>query len=167
MTQDSIHMLKTFCSNLFTGARMPTFGNFTAIFRRIYEIAMDPKSLMYKRDVEQLDRQDDRTMTRLFCAIVLEYWSENHPEYVGEIVYLFVFGELVDTYQNCKIGHAERIKRALRARYFLDGSGKTILHGTKRLLDLRLEIWRSSVPCVWLWNSRQLGRPFDGGICQS
>lgn len=48
-------------------------------------MAMDPKSPMYKPDVEQLDRQDDTAATRLFCAAVLEYLSENHPEYVDEL----------------------------------------------------------------------------------
>ncbi|KAJ7939920.1 hypothetical protein B0H13DRAFT_1586786 [Mycena leptocephala] len=52
MIQVSKHALKTFRNNLFTGAHMLTFGNFTAIFHRIYEMAMDPKSPMYKRDVE-------------------------------------------------------------------------------------------------------------------
>ncbi|KAJ6522433.1 hypothetical protein DFH09DRAFT_1421922 [Mycena vulgaris] len=120
MIQDSKHALKTFRNNLFTGARMLTFGNYTAIFRRIYELAMAPDSPMFRRDVERLDRQDDAAATRLFCAAVLEYLSENHPEYIGEIVYLFVFGELVDSYQSRKISHTERIKLALRARYFLD-----------------------------------------------
>ncbi|KAJ6632173.1 hypothetical protein B0H10DRAFT_2206574 [Mycena sp. CBHHK59/15] len=90
MIQDSKHALKTFRNNLFTGARMLTFGNYTAIFRRIYELAMAPDSPMFKRD------------------------------YIWEIVYFFIFGELVDSYQSREISHTERIKLALRARYFLD-----------------------------------------------
>ncbi|KAJ6608849.1 hypothetical protein B0H10DRAFT_2438833 [Mycena sp. CBHHK59/15] len=120
MIQDSKHALKTFRNNLFTGAHMLTFGNYTAIFRRIYELAMAPNSPMFRRDVERLDRQDDAAATRLFCATVLEFLSENHPEYIGEIVYLFVFGELVDSYQSRTISHMERIQLALRAHYFLD-----------------------------------------------
>ncbi|KAJ7504705.1 hypothetical protein B0H11DRAFT_1852265 [Mycena galericulata] len=99
---------------------MLTFGNYTAVFRRIYEMAMAPDSPMYERDVKRLDRQDDAAATRLFCAETLAYLSEHFPEYIGEIVYLFIFGELVDAYQNREISHAERIKMALRARYFLD-----------------------------------------------
>jgi hypothetical protein len=110
MIQDSKHALKTFRNNLFTGARLLTFGNFTAIFRRIYQMAMSPDSPMYERDVNRLDRQDDAAALRLFCAATLAYLSENFPEYIGEIVYLFVFGELVDAYQNREISHAERIK---------------------------------------------------------
>ncbi|KAJ6615754.1 hypothetical protein B0H10DRAFT_2220087 [Mycena sp. CBHHK59/15] len=120
MIQDSKHALKTFRNNLFTGARLLTFGNFTAVFRRIYQMAMDPTSPLYNRDVNRLDRQDDPAATRLFCAETLAYLTENYPDYIGEIVYLFVFGELVDAYQNREISHTERIKMALRARYFLD-----------------------------------------------
>ncbi|KAJ6618077.1 hypothetical protein B0H10DRAFT_2379381 [Mycena sp. CBHHK59/15] len=124
MLQDSKHALKTFRNNLFTGAKLFTFGNFTAVFRRIFEMAMCPDSPLYHRDVQRLDRQDDAAACRLFCAAVLEYLSENHPEYIGEIVYLFIFGELVDAYQSREITHVERIKLALRARYFLDAWAK-------------------------------------------
>ncbi|KAJ7110581.1 hypothetical protein C8R44DRAFT_934286 [Mycena epipterygia] len=124
MLQDSKHALKTFRNNLFTGAKLFTFGNFTAVFRRIFEMAMRPDSPLYHRDVQRLDRQDDAAACRLFCAAVLEYLSENHPEYIGEIVYLFIFGELVDAYQSREIMHVERVKLALRARYFLDAWAK-------------------------------------------
>ncbi|KAJ7039794.1 hypothetical protein C8F04DRAFT_949367, partial [Mycena alexandri] len=121
MIQDSKHALKTFRNNLFSGARMLTFGNFTAIFRRIYQMAMSPDSPLFERDVNRaLDRQDDAAATRLFCSETLAYLTEQFPEHIGEIVYLFVFGELVDSYQNREISHSERIKMALRARYFLD-----------------------------------------------
>ena len=36
-------------------------------------------------------------------------------------MYLFIFGELVDAYQNRSITHTERLKLVLRACYFLDG----------------------------------------------
>ncbi|KAJ7659816.1 hypothetical protein DFH06DRAFT_1326841 [Mycena polygramma] len=124
MIQDSKHALKTFRNNLFTGAKFFAMGNFTAIFRRIWEMAMDPNSPLYHRDVERLDRQDDAAACRLFCAAVLEWLAENHPDYIGEIVYLFVFGELVDAYQSREITHMERVKLALRARYFLDAWAK-------------------------------------------
>ncbi|KAJ6587364.1 hypothetical protein B0H10DRAFT_2234035 [Mycena sp. CBHHK59/15] len=76
MIQDSKHALKTFRNNLFTGARLLTFGNFTAVFRRIYQMAMAP------------DSPYDPAALRLFCAETLAYLSENFPEYIGEIVYL-------------------------------------------------------------------------------
>ncbi|KAJ6459147.1 hypothetical protein C8R47DRAFT_1028273 [Mycena vitilis] len=124
MIQDAKHGLKTFRNNLFTGAKLFTMGNYTAIFRRIFEMAMARNSPMYRRDVLRLDRQDDAAACRLFCAAVLEWLTENHPEHIGEIVYLFIFGELIDAYQSREITHKERIKLALRARYFLDAWAK-------------------------------------------
>ncbi|KAF8222893.1 hypothetical protein L208DRAFT_1381678 [Tricholoma matsutake] len=39
---------------------------------------------------------------------------------VGKIVYLFLFGEFIDAYQNGSISHHERLKLVLQAQYFLD-----------------------------------------------
>lgn len=120
MIQDSKHALKTFRNNLFSGARLLTLGNYTAMYRHIRELAEKDGSPLYRRDVEKLDRQDDNAASRLFSSHTLQYLADHHPDYIGEIVYLFVFGELVDAYQNRAISHLERMKLALRARYFLD-----------------------------------------------
>ncbi|KAG6916064.1 hypothetical protein DXG01_008589 [Tephrocybe rancida] len=118
--QDSKHALKTFCNNLFSGAHLLALGNFTAFYEHIHQIASENGTPIYKRDVEKLDRQDDNAATRLFSSEVLRFIADNHPDWVGVIVYLFVFGELVDAYQNRSIPHIERVKMVLRARYFLD-----------------------------------------------
>ncbi|KAJ3546027.1 hypothetical protein NMY22_g2201 [Coprinellus aureogranulatus] len=119
--QDSKHALKTLRNNLFSGARLLTFGNSVAAYRRIRQLVDEAGSPIHKRDVEKLDRQDDNVACRLFSAGVLRYLTENHKDdSVAEIVYLFVFGELVDAFQNRKMAHDERLRLALRARYFLD-----------------------------------------------
>lgn len=120
MIQDSKHALKTFRNNLFSGARLLTFGNFTAMYNHIREMAMEDDTPLYKRDVDKLDRQDDNAASRLFSSHVLQFLANHHPDYVSEIVYLFVFGELIDAYQNRSISHMEHIKLVLRAWYFLD-----------------------------------------------
>ncbi|KAJ7909891.1 hypothetical protein B0H13DRAFT_1616161 [Mycena leptocephala] len=120
MIQDSKHALKTFRNNLFSGARLLVLGSYTAIYSRIREMAFADGSPLFHRDVEKMDRQDDNAATRLFSADTLKYLADHHPEYLGEIVYLFIFGELIDAYQNRSISHAERVKLVLRARYFLD-----------------------------------------------
>ncbi|KAH6870856.1 hypothetical protein BKA70DRAFT_1578587 [Coprinopsis sp. MPI-PUGE-AT-0042] len=118
--QDSKHGLKTFRNNLFSGARLLSLGNFVAIYERIRALAHEAGSPLYIRDVEKTDRQDDSAATRLFSAPILEFIVKNHPDYIGEVVYLFVFGELIDAYQNRFITHHERVVMVLRARYFLD-----------------------------------------------
>lgn len=118
--QDSKHALKTLRNNLFSGARLLTFGNFISIYRHIADISQGAGTPLFSRDVKKVDRQDDNAAVRLFSADVLKYLADHHPDYIGEIVYLFVFGELIDAYQNRSMAHLERIKLVLRARYFLN-----------------------------------------------
>ena len=120
MIQDSKHALKTFRNNLFSGARLLVLGNYIAMYSHIRQLAFEDNSPLFLRDVDKLDKQDDNAATRLFSADTLKYLCDNHPDYRGDIVYLFVFGELVDAYQNRSIPHLERLKLVLRARYFLN-----------------------------------------------
>ncbi|PSR85651.1 hypothetical protein PHLCEN_2v5380 [Hermanssonia centrifuga] len=119
MVQDSLHARKTFRNNLFSGARLLALGNHAAFYRHIRQIAFEQGSPLYHRDVEKLDRQDDNAAARLFSAETLRFIIQRHPTYLGDIVFLFVFGELPDAYQNRRISHGERIKIALRAHYFV------------------------------------------------
>ncbi|KAJ7577185.1 hypothetical protein C8J56DRAFT_798958 [Mycena floridula] len=120
MVQDSKHGLKTFRNNLFSGARLLVLGNHVALFQQVYDMAFERGTPLYHRDVEKLDRQDDNAAARLFSAPTLQYLADKHPDDVGLIVYLFIFGELCDAYQNRSIQHDERLNILLRARYFLD-----------------------------------------------
>ncbi|CAK5278486.1 unnamed protein product [Mycena citricolor] len=145
MMQDPKHALKTFRNNLFSGARLLCLGSYTAIYEHIREIAFAEGSTLFHRDVEKLDRQDDNAAVRLFSADTLKYLSDHHPGYLGEIVYLFVFGELIDAYQSRSIDHAERARMVLRARYFVDswstfldisGYSKTVYFLSREAVDI-------------------------------
>ncbi|KAH9938784.1 uncharacterized protein BXZ73DRAFT_23422, partial [Epithele typhae] len=118
--QDHGHGRKTARNNLFSGAKIIALGNFTALYRRIHQVAFEPDSPLYHRDVEKLDRQDDNAAARLFSASTLKYIITHHPEYLGEIIYLFIFGELIDAWQNRKMTHTERVVPILRAWYFMN-----------------------------------------------
>ncbi|KAF7300831.1 hypothetical protein MKEN_01309000 [Mycena kentingensis (nom. inval.)] len=120
LIQDSKHALKTMRNNLFTGARLLTLGNYIATFHPVYNFAFEDYSTLYIRDVERLDRQDDNAAARLFSAQTLQTLIDRYSEHRGLIVYLFIFGEVTDAYQNRHITHLERIGILLRARYFLD-----------------------------------------------
>lgn len=76
------------------------FGNFVAMYQHILEVALGKGTPLHMRDVTKVDQQDDNAVVCLFSSATLKYLTENHPESVGVIVYLFVFGELVDAYQN-------------------------------------------------------------------
>ena len=120
MIQDSKHALKTFCNNLFSGARLLVFGNHAYLYHHICEVAFEDGSPLFHWDVDNIDRQDDNAASRLFSADMLNYLTNHHPDYVREIAYLFVFGKLIDAYQNQRIPHVERVKMVLHVRYFLD-----------------------------------------------
>lgn len=118
--QDSKHCTKTLRNNLFSGTSCLTLGSYIAIFSHIATVATEAGTPLFRRDVFKLDRQDDNAATRLFSAETLDFIANGHPEYAGEVVYLFVFGELGDAFQNRKITHHERLRMVLRAQYFLN-----------------------------------------------
>ena len=133
LLQDSKHALKTLRNNLFSGARLLTAGNYTMLYATIRDLAFSNGSPLYCRDVEKLDRQDDNAATRLFSADTLLYLTNHYPDRVGEIVYLFVFGELIDAYQNRSLSHRERVKMLLRAEYFLEYWKRFIKHAKYKM----------------------------------
>lgn len=117
--QDPKHFCKTGRNNLFSGARLLVLGNHTACYEQVRSMASEADSPLYWRDVDRLDRQDDRAAARLFSASFLHYAISRHGDnYPGLPVYLFVVGELVDAYENRHISHIERVRMVLRMRFF-------------------------------------------------
>jgi hypothetical protein len=119
MIQDSQHGCKTARNTAFSGARMLVLGNYTVLFEDLRRLATEGGPL-FNRDVEKLDRQDDSAATRLFSGDALQWLVEKYPDLHGTIIYLFIFGELIDAYQNRQISLHERIKMAFRARFFIE-----------------------------------------------
>jgi hypothetical protein len=118
MIQDSNHGLKTSRNNLHTGAKILTLGNHVAMYLYNRTAAFEKGCPLYHRDVEKTDRQDDNAAIRTHSGSYIAYLTKFHPDKLGQIIYLFINGELIDAYQNRKIPHTERIKMVLRARFF-------------------------------------------------
>jgi hypothetical protein len=119
MVQDSKHGLKTARNQLFTGARILVLGNFACFYHQLLEFAKHPLGPLFTRDVEKVDRQDDRAAARLFSAESLHFHVTHYANQVGLSTYLFVMGELIDAWQNRNIHHVDRARMIMRARYFL------------------------------------------------
>ncbi|TFY73191.1 hypothetical protein EWM64_g10821 [Hericium alpestre] len=118
--QDLKYCQKMFRNNLFSGATLLLLGRYPIFYELIHVMALNfEDSPLYRRNVEKLDRQDDRAAARLFSADALKHAIE-HTDNLGLVAYLFVFGEMVDAYQSRTIPHSERIKMVLRARFFKD-----------------------------------------------
>ena len=117
--QDSQHGLKTFRNTGYSGARMLILGNFVVQYHQFLRMWTEGGPI-FERDVQRVDRQDDSAAIRLFSADVLEWLCDHHPELLGAIVYLFIFGELIDAYQNRHVNHIERVRMVLRTLFFLE-----------------------------------------------
>ncbi|KAJ7436725.1 hypothetical protein B0H11DRAFT_2255972 [Mycena galericulata] len=118
--QDSKHGRKTFRNNAASGARGLILGNFSVYFEQMYTLAMQPGSPMYQRDWKKRDRMDDRAAARLFSADTLQQAAEDPVNNIGLVIYLFVFGDLIDAYQSRTLSHHERAKIAIRTQLFLN-----------------------------------------------
>lgn len=135
--QDSKHGLKTVRNNLFSGARFLVIGNYPAYYEQIRVLAHDPRGPLYIRDVDNADKQDDRAAVRLTSAASLEFLIDQEEQHykesntrdsgappflsrLGVITYLFIFGELIDAYQNRRIGWSTRLLMVLRAKFFVE-----------------------------------------------
>lgn len=94
--QDPKHGKKTARNAAMSGARLLTFGNSTVRFDQLLTLSFQENSVMYKRDVIKLDRQDDNAAYRVFCsknlAQVLDGEKGLSSEFRGLFVYLFVMG---------------------------------------------------------------------------
>ncbi|KAJ7310133.1 hypothetical protein DFH08DRAFT_974490 [Mycena albidolilacea] len=117
--QDAKHGRKTFWNNAASSARGLVLGNYVVYFEQMYTLAMQPNSPMYPRDWKNRDRMDDRATARLSSADTLQQAAEDPIKNLGLVVYLFVFGELIDAYQSRTLSHHERAKIAIRTRLFL------------------------------------------------
>ncbi|KAH8987036.1 hypothetical protein EDB92DRAFT_2069588 [Lactarius akahatsu] len=129
IVQDSKHCRKTMRNNLFSGARAIVLARYATFYQQVRDIVNDTAhSPLRRRDVERVDRQDDRAAERLFSSATLNY-SINHlgKSSLGLSIYLFIFGDLIDAYQSRKVSHAERAVMVLRAKFFKD-LWKSFLH---------------------------------------
>jgi hypothetical protein len=116
--QDPKHGRKTVRNNLFSGARLLVLGNHTTCYEEVRHMACEKDTPLYWRDVDRLDRQNDRAAARLFSASFLKYCITQHSNNIALPIYLFIFGELIDAYENRHIPHIDRVKMVLRVHFF-------------------------------------------------
>jgi len=95
--QDPKHAKKTARNQLFTGARLLSLGIDTARYDQLFQLAHQDNNILLKRDVLNVDKQDDGAAYRIFysgtLAQIIE--SENVPSnMIGLFVYLFILGKL-------------------------------------------------------------------------
>ena len=88
---------KTARNQLFTGARLLSLGIDTARYDQLYQLAHQDEHTLLKRDVLNVDKQDDGAAYRMFHSnnllqiIKLENISS---DMIGLFIYLFILGKL-------------------------------------------------------------------------
>ncbi|KDQ08082.1 hypothetical protein BOTBODRAFT_76217, partial [Botryobasidium botryosum FD-172 SS1] len=117
--QDSKHVLKTARNQVLSGACFLTIGDYTIRYAQLRDIIEDSDRPLFQRDVEGVDRQDDLAAARLFSATTLAFILKKHSEHPSLASYLFVFGDMVDGWQNRYINHIVQIRMVLRTCFFL------------------------------------------------
>jgi len=119
MIQDPKHPLKIYRNDLYSGARFLVLGNFFATYGTVLKASQLPGSPLFKREVHNVDRQDDNAHVRLFSADHTSHVAEKVPEQLFPVMLLFIFGGLIDAHQNRHISIAERLKIVFRAHHFI------------------------------------------------
>ncbi|KAF7967550.1 hypothetical protein HWV62_33948 [Athelia sp. TMB] len=119
VVQDAKHGAKTARNQLLTGAHLLVLGNFTAFFAHLRDIAEHVLGSLFRRDVEKLDRQDDRAASRTLSSATLGFLGQHFPQRRSLATYLFIMGELINMWQNQSIGRLECACMVLRARLLL------------------------------------------------
>ncbi|GES83162.1 hypothetical protein GLOIN_2v1777971 [Rhizophagus clarus] len=145
--QDPKHARKTARNQLHSGARLLVLGNNVILYRYLLTLAQAKDHAIYIRDVVNVDKQDDGAAYRLFHSDILEQIYQNemeNNEMRSLFVYLFVLGDLFDSYLNRNIFHKERIIMAMRGYFFLKMWAKYI-ENAGQLYDSKFSISKNFI----------------------
>lgn len=118
MVQDPKHARKTGANQVLAGARWLSFGFFELNIGHLALILQSKNSSLYKKDVFDCDRQDDGRAYRMFNDDTLKI-ALDKPECKGLALYLFVIGELIDSWLSRTSSHASRLLSSQTALLFL------------------------------------------------
>jgi hypothetical protein len=92
--QDPKHAKKTGRNAIFSGARLLTFGNATVRYDQILALALQEGSTLYRRDVLNVDKQDDGAAYRIFSSSFLkEVVQSSLSDRTGLFVFLYIIGK--------------------------------------------------------------------------
>ena len=93
--QDPKHAKKTARNQMFSGAKLLSLGIDTVCYDQLFELAHRSQHFLLKRDVLNVDKQDDGAALRTFHSNNLMQIPVNNTltdETIGLFVYLFILG---------------------------------------------------------------------------
>ncbi|KAI0645527.1 hypothetical protein C8Q79DRAFT_1104104 [Trametes meyenii] len=142
--QDPQHARKTCRNQPQHGTHTASLGRGVVVNRMLVTLQETGVAGLMRRDVENVDKQDDGAARRLFHPVALLAMTSKddegkrviQEEYRGLFVYLFIFGELFDAWLNRRMAAQDRVLAALRARFFLHVWQNHIKQMERRFPDL-------------------------------
>ncbi|POG58716.1 hypothetical protein GLOIN_2v1789992 [Rhizophagus irregularis DAOM 181602=DAOM 197198] len=162
--QDPKHAKKMGHNAAMSGARVLTLNRSTVGFGHFAKLLIHSESPMYKSDIYKLDRQDDGAAYQIFCPknlmCCLDSNNEIKPEFEGTFIYLFIIGELVDSYLNRNITPIERIRMC---EHFFDAARQiNVDFDFTELLEMVLKIGHYTKAL----NSKEISFNKDKSVCE-
>lgn len=112
------HSRKTTSNQLLLGSRLITIGRFVVCIQQLAKILQQPQSPLLAGDVFNWNKQDDGSADWTLSSENLAY-SLAHDYCTNLTIYLFVLGEMCDTWLNKSISHYERLQYVWMAALFL------------------------------------------------
>ncbi|KAA1082065.1 hypothetical protein PGTUg99_011746 [Puccinia graminis f. sp. tritici] len=116
--QDPKHARKTCVNQILSGARLLSFGKYWISILHLSTIVENQESSLYVKDVFNSDKQDDGWAYCVFNEDTLKIALQNN-DCTGIALYLFVMGELCDSWLNQTMNHFDRIISAYTSHFFL------------------------------------------------
>ncbi|PLW27462.1 hypothetical protein PCASD_19515 [Puccinia coronata f. sp. avenae] len=116
--QDPKHARKTCANQILSGARLLSFGKYWFSILHLAVILESDGTSLYTKDVYNCDKQDDGRAYRLFNEETMKISLEKE-DCTGLAVYLFVMGEICDSWLNQTMNHSDRILSAYTSHFFL------------------------------------------------
>ncbi|KAH9449739.1 hypothetical protein Pst134EB_020554 [Puccinia striiformis f. sp. tritici] len=116
--QDPKHARKTSVNQLLSGARLLCFGKFWFSILHLSVIVESKNSPLYVKDAFNSDKQDDGRAYRVLSKDTLKVALETE-DCTGLGIYLFVLGEMCDSWLNRTVSHFDRIIMAYTSHFFL------------------------------------------------
>ncbi|KAI0349019.1 hypothetical protein OH77DRAFT_1415677, partial [Trametes cingulata] len=143
--QDPQHARKTCRNQPQHGTHTASLGRGVVVNRTLIGLLETGVAGLVRRDVENVDKQDDGAARRLFhhTALIAMTTADPAPgvtqvqeDFYGLFGYLFVFGELFDAWLNRRLAAHDRVLAAFRARFFLHTWHNHIKQMERRFPDL-------------------------------
>ncbi|EGG10869.1 uncharacterized protein MELLADRAFT_92216 [Melampsora larici-populina 98AG31] len=116
--QDPKHARKTASNQLLSGPCLLAFGQFNINLDQLLILLKTKNCPLGYKDILNTDKQDDGHAYQTFSKQTFKAACSD-PECVGLVLYLYIFGKLVDSWLNQRMPHQDRIISSYTVVFFV------------------------------------------------